>query len=265
MIIFLLVFALICLILQFGFHLGGEVWLPLMTLATVFPPLLSGLHRSTIPEEDALKDDPDDELAEIVEITIRQDGVITGRDRGMLTSFDHALVFAGRRSSFIVGAQHIDRKGRGWLASDIIPLKHRDRRVTVEIVLQSSSHWQRPGAGKLGQYLADFVRYHRTPTDLAALYPPLSKDPTISIPGRWRDSLYFAIVGVFVLLVFELFTRYWPLIGIIAPVFAIAMWFYKEPASSIHARRLLQQLERETPAIEGAATHVDAELSLHQN
>lgn len=151
---------------------------------------LSSLRRSRVTVEDDgndLIEDPDDPDVFLVKIKIVQDGIVTGEDRGAAYIEDNAFVFAGEKTSFIVGGQDLisldlTRKhyniGSLKHASKGFGLAHPTRLVWIGIdQIPAKDHMlHRPDMAKL---IDKWVVVHHA-TQSTRQYPPLTVEKHVA-------------------------------------------------------------------------------------
>lgn len=208
---------------------------------------LASLRDPATTKDDSYIDDPDDELGELVDVRIYQDGVVTGEDRGMMTIIEDAIIFVGKRCTFSLGSQDIRRHspqhdGSPPLessSSSVLRLLHPHREVLLHILLVRSNE-KSVVRQKLIRELE--ISPNAMPTDFPSLYPPLSKDPKIPIPGKWRDPIYASFLVALFLAACGVESGQWEVIAFVAPVLAIGLLFWKEPETRRRARAVLTQL-----------------------
>src|SRR5205085_2516177 len=68
----------------------------------------SGVYATS--DDEAMLEDPDDPETRLVEVSIVQNDVITGRDRGVLWLEGNCLLFMGHRSSFCIGTKDLTKQ-----------------------------------------------------------------------------------------------------------------------------------------------------------
>lgn len=154
-------------------------------------------------------DEPEDNNEILVQVSIVQDGVVTGVDQGLLIVEDGALAFNGRRSSFSLGPQDLlqrssfphrmDRPVPTAPAGRPLYVYLSDRSLSLYFVPLKGKRRDRNAKERLGVLISNFV-YSET-TIARRQYPPLSWDPFHEIRLTYRSTTqaYFLVLQFLVL------------------------------------------------------------------
>lgn len=215
------------------------------------------------PEDPALDllEDPDDPSVCLVTIGVYQNGYLTGTDRGVAYIEDGALIFAGDRTSFVIGGQDLLPRDK-YLYKDsytanitcdvAVGLRHADRRIALAISKVSRPY------GKEIKSALEFMpalrtwRDSRPQSSLDRQYPPLAvhkKFRPSPIEPTWRrisQSCFMFVVAVFVgaglnqALVWAL-----PASVVVGLAGAIWMYWYETYGPPEVKRRFMLAIERE--------------------
>lgn len=232
------------------FHKDVE-WTLLFPLVTLVPMIVTLRHKQTSKADDALKEDPDDELAEIVEMAIYQNGVVTGRARGLMSVLDDTVVFVGRTCTFAIGCQHIRKGAKAWKSGvpdaggeyQAIPLVHPDRDVWVTARIVRTSATQNLSETKLMSHLRIFVQHHQTPSADPILYPPLARSPDVAIPQKWPNLVLVGAIVISFFAVCGWLSGYWLVFTGLSGAAVIGLFFGKESEGKVNERKLLLELD----------------------
>jgi len=171
--------------------------------------LLNRAHRQVRArrEDEEFLENPKDSKSCLVEIEIRQDGLITGRDRGVAWIEDDALWFLGHRFDFCLGNQDLDSAGPFAAAQSFgglhtMRLKYERRDVSLRIRPLLTSHdsprlvtYEGSGAqgARFSQNLAEFIR-NQPATKVPRKYPPLAIGPGARLFERIAPLAIVALI-----------------------------------------------------------------------
>jgi hypothetical protein len=148
-------------------------------------------------EDENLIEDPADPNGWLVQIHVIQDGVVTGKDRGVLWFDSDAVCFTGHACSFVVGTQDLPPRvqwGEYGLGNQYVianndedpswfklPLRLPRKRLWLGIRWLYSPHHPKRDRRSLQEAMANF-RQHAKPTEAPRQYPPLDAQE------NWRPS-----------------------------------------------------------------------------
>jgi hypothetical protein len=211
----------ICVALSL-FAIGSTIGLPIAGLAPIvflvlvaaFPVFLRRIPRLQFlpgPEDEWVGAEAADEDEWYVEMSVLQDGYVTGSDRGILIIEKDTLAFTGNRTSFCIGRQDL----RSWRApvtvnvrapelvekGRVVWLAHPNREVAVAFVPIHRKNEER----YLRLTLAvDLFTRSDEPSSEPRSYPPLVADPLYRPSSALILGLVFSTPFVFLMaLLFE--------------------------------------------------------------
>lgn len=185
---------------SFGFILVG-----ILALVGVFllPALLETLPRQRVSKADEALCSELEEGDALVEVAIYQEGILTGRDRGIAWVEDEGLAFSGHQCSFLIGGQDIDepynlaapteREHRFWL-------RHPSRSLSVRFRILDMPGQSPRRSESFREHLYNWQR-GRPVTRLERMYPPLALHPNVRLRARVPWLFLAGIFGVTLLVV----------------------------------------------------------------
>lgn len=233
-------------IIQFGFALS--TWITASVVATV--SLLTAIgYRIAKSQTPTFLEDEEDLGVCYVKVTIFQEGVVTGWDRGAAYFDGDRLVYAGNRMSFALGGQDVYSVDQ----MEQIGIRHPRRRVALKLKPIDRSGKEFASAIPFSRNLRRFAK-GKTRTNEPRQYPPLSIGSMIRVP-RFEVRHAWILVGIVLALIIPLgLLLHQPILYSAVMVLASWLGLYDSIGSTVsgdawlHRRSILLTLQRDPEA-----------------